>query len=113
MFILIPAEPPPKKRKLDYDASEFKAINIAPSKCSKPSVFRELNVQGGRAGEVYIHNRPIDFESVPLTLISPIFARLSEGLFTNHEALRWQDLALARDLVSILSRLEQTEAPRE
>jgi hypothetical protein len=113
MLILIPAELPSEKRKLDYDASEFKDINIPPSRFSKSSTFRRLNEAGGRAREVYIHNRPIDFESVPLTLISPIFGRLSDDLFTNHEGLRWQDFAPAGNLVSKLSRLEQKEASRK
>jgi hypothetical protein len=113
MLILIPAELSSRKRKLDYDASEFNDINIPPSRFSKPSTFRRLNEAGGRAREVYIHNRPIDFESVPLTLISPIFGRLSDDLFTNHEGLRWQDFAPARNLVNKLSMLEQKEASRK
>jgi hypothetical protein len=117
MFILTSAaltsaKPPPKKRKLDYEASEFKNINISPSSFSKPSTFRKLN-ESGNARKVYIHNRPIDFESVPLTLISPIFAHLSDDLFTNHEGLRWQDFAPARDLANKLSSLEPKEALRK
>jgi hypothetical protein len=70
-------------------------------------------MQGGHGREVYIHNRPIDFESVPLTLISPIFGRLSDDLFTNHENLRSQDFAPARHLANMLSMLENDEAPRK
>jgi hypothetical protein len=92
IFILIPAKPPSKKRKLDYDASGFKDINTPPLSFSKPSTFRRLNEAGGRAREVYIHNGPIDFESVPLTLISPIFGRLSDDLFTNHEVWHFSSI---------------------
>ena len=69
--------------------------------------------QNGPGREVYIQNRPIDFESVPLTLISPIFGRLLDDLFTRHEALRSEDFAPARNLVNILSELEKDEASRK
>jgi hypothetical protein len=69
--------------------------------------------QGGLGREVYIHNRPINFESVPLTLISPIFGRLSDDLFTNHENLRSQDFAPARNLANMLSKLEKDEVSRK
>jgi hypothetical protein len=104
------AEPPPKMQKLDYDASEFKVINISPSKFLRPSTFRNI-MQGWHGCKVYIHNRPIDFESVPLTLISLIFGHLSDNLFTNHENFLLQNFAPARDLANMLSRLEKTEAP--
>ena len=68
----------------------------------------------GRDGrEVYIHNRPIDFESVPLTLISPIFGCLSDDLFTDHENFLSQDFAPARDLANMLSRLENSVGLRK
>ena len=70
-------------------------------------------MQGGHGREVYIHNRPIDFESVPLALISPIFGRLSDDLFTNHENLLSQDFAPARNLANTLSELEENEASRK
>jgi len=70
-------------------------------------------MQGGHGREVYIHNRPIDFESVPLTLISPIFGRLSDDLFTNHEDFLSQDFAPARKLANVLSNLESNEALRK
>jgi hypothetical protein len=111
MFILILAEPPSKKRKLDYRAPEFKDVNTAPSKFSKPSTFRKIMMQHGR--EVYIHNRPINFDSVPLTLISPIFGRVSDDIFTNHEDLLSRDFAPARDLANLLSELEKDEAARK
>ncbi len=93
------AEAPSGKRTLEYDESTFKAINIAPSKLAFPSTFRnamDLEHHGGR--EVYIHNRLIDFSSVPLTLISPIFGRLSDDTFSDNK-LRSNDFAPARDLV--------------
>ena len=112
LTILILAEPLSKKRKLNYDASEFKGVNIAPSKLTKPSNFRNVMTQGG-GREIYIQNRPIDFDSVPLTLISPIFGRLSDDLFTNHEDFLSQDFRPARNLANMLSRLEQNEATRK
>ena len=59
--------------------------------------------------KVYIHNRPIDFESVPLTLISPIFGRLSDDLHIDHEKFLSQDFAPARNLANMLSKLENSE----
>ena len=70
-------------------------------------------MQRGHGREVYIHNRPIDFELVPLTLISPIFGRLSDDVFTNHEDFLSQDFAPARNLANMLSELEKTEALRK
>ena len=106
------AEPPSKKRKLDYDASEFKDVNIAPSRFAEPSYFRNVMGRGEHGRKVYIHNRPIDFESVPVALISPIFGRLSDDLFTREKDLRSEDFAPARNLVNILSKLEKDEASR-
>jgi hypothetical protein len=104
-------EPPSKKRKLDYDASEYKVINVAPSQFAKPSNFRKAMEQDeGR--ECYIHNRPIDFDEVPVTLISPIFGRLSDDLFTPEKDLRSEDFAPARDLANMLSKLAKDEASR-
>ena len=74
-------------------------------------MFRSVMMQKGR--DVYIHNRPIDFYSVPLTLISPIFGRLSDDLFTNHKGLLSQDFAPARDLANMLAKLEDKETPRK
>jgi hypothetical protein len=66
-----------------------------------------------RGREAYIHNRPIDFSSVPLTLISPIFGRLSDNVFTPKENLRSEDFAPARNLANmLLSRLENKESTR-
>ena len=59
--------------------------------------------------EVYIHNRLIDFESVPLTLISPIFGCLSDNLYTDHKKFLLQDFAPARNLANMLSKLENSE----
>jgi hypothetical protein len=70
-------------------------------------------MQGGHGRDVYIRNRPIDFESVPLTLISPIFGRLSDDLFTNHEDFLSQDFAPARNLANMLSVLEKNAALRK
>jgi len=70
-------------------------------------------MEDGHGREVYVHNRPIDFESVPLALISPIFGRLSDDLFTNHENLLSQDFAPARNLANTLSKLEENEASRK
>ncbi|KAH9966311.1 hypothetical protein BJV74DRAFT_869417 [Russula compacta] len=109
----MPPQPLSKKRKLDYDASEFTRVNISPSEFSKPSNFQNLMTRDGPGREVYIQNRPIDFESVPLTLISPIFGRLSDDLFTHHEDFRSEDFAPARELVDILSELEKDEASRK
>ena len=69
--------------------------------------------RGGYGHEVHIRNRPIDFESVPLTLISPIFGRLSDDLFTNHEDFVSQDFAPARNLANMLSVLEKNVALRK
>ena len=117
---LVPAaEPPPKKRKLDYDAPEFKDINIPPSEFAKPANFQkamglvECEQNSGHARELYIHNRPIDFESVPVTLISPIFGRLLDDLFTCEKDLRSEDFAPARNLANMLSRLEKNKALRQ
>ena len=63
--------------------------------------------------EVYIHNRLIDFELVPLTLISPIFGCLSDDLYTDHEKFLLQDFAPARNLVNMLSKLENSEMLRK
>jgi hypothetical protein len=60
----------------------------------------------GAGREVFIHNRPVDFKSVPPVLISPIFGRLSDELFKNHEDLRSDNFAPARDLAYMLSELE-------
>jgi hypothetical protein len=68
-------------------------------------------VQRGR--EVFIHNRPINFDSVPLTLISPIFGRVSDDIFTNHEDFLSRDFAPARDLANLLSELEDSETARK
>ena len=70
-------------------------------------------IDDGAGREVFIHNRPIDFESVPPVLISPIFGRLSEDLFKHHEDLRSEDFAPARDLANMLSVLEKKEASRK
>ncbi len=70
-------------------------------------------MQGGYGRGVYIHNRPIDFESVPLTLISPIFGRLSDDLFTNHEDFLSQDFAPARNLANMLSVPEKNVVLRK
>ena len=112
-FVFIPTEPPPRprKRKLDYDASEYNRVNISPSEFSKPSKFRTLD-ELEITHRLYTYNRPIDFESVPLTLISPIFGRLSDDLFTDHEGLRWQDFAPARDLANKMSILDKNEVAR-
>jgi hypothetical protein len=112
VIVLILAEPLSKKRKLDHDASEFKDVNTSPSKFSKPSNFRYAMTQGG-GREIYIQNRPIDFDSVPLTLISPIFGRLSDDLFTKHEDFLSQDFEPARNLANMLSMLEKNEALRK
>jgi len=66
-----------------------------------------------RGREVFIHNRPINFDSVPLTLISPIFGRVSDDIFTNHEDFLSRDFAPARDLANLLSELEKDEAARK
>ena len=66
-----------------------------------------------RGREVSIHNRPIDFDSVPLTLISPIFDRVSDDIFTNHKDFRSRDFAPARDLANLLSKLKKDEAARK
>ena len=66
----------------------------------------------GDGREVYIHNRLIDFESVPLTLISPIFARILDDLFMDHENFLSQDFAPARNLANMLSMLYENEALR-
>ena len=92
---------------MDYDASGLEDVNISPSKFSRPSIFRDVMRRHGR--EVYIHNRPIDFESVPLTLISPVFGRVSDDLFTNHEDLTSQDFAPVRKLANMFSN----PAPRK
>jgi len=63
--------------------------------------------------EVYIQNRPIDFESVPLALISPIFGRLSGDLFMREKDLRSEDFAPARNLANTLSKLGKAEPPRK
>jgi hypothetical protein len=68
-------------------------------------------VQRGR--EVFIHNRPINFDSVALTLISPIFGRVSDDIFTNHEDFLSRDFAPARDLANLLSELEDNETARK
>ena len=86
-FILIVAEPLSKKQKLDYDAAMFTHVNISPSEFSKHSNFQNVMMQNGPGREVYIQNRPIDFESVLLTLISLIFGHLSDDLFMCHETL--------------------------
>lgn len=62
--------------------------------------------------ECYIHNRPINFDEVPVTLISPIFGRLSDDLFTPEKDLRSEDFAPARDLANMLSKLAKDEASR-
>ena len=66
-----------------------------------------------RGREVYIHNRPINFDSVPLTLISPIFGSVSDDIFTDHEDFRSWDFAPARDLANLLSELKTDEAARK
>ena len=110
---LAPAtELPSKKRKLDYDASEFKDVNVAPSKFAKPSYFRKVMGKDEHGREIYVHNRPIDFELVPAALISPIFGRLSDDLFARENDFRSEDFAPARDLVNALSKLEKDEASR-
>ena len=76
-------------------------------------MFRNVMMKGGHGREVYVHNRPIDFESVPLTLISPIFGCISDDLFTNHENFLSQDFAPARNLANTLSKLEKNEAARK
>ena len=104
-------EQPSKKRKLDYDAPEYKVMNVAPSQFAKPSNFRKAMEQDeGR--ECYIHNRPITFDEVPLTLISPIFGRFSDDLFTLEKDFRSEDFAPARDLANMLSKLAKDEASR-
>ena len=65
----------------------------------------------GHRREVYIYNRPIDFESVLLTLISPIFSRVSDDLFT--ENFLSQDFTPARNLANMLSNLYENEAPQK
>ena len=73
----------------------------------------EYEQNPGHAHNFYIHNRPIDFESVPVTLISPIFGRLSDDLFTREKDLRSEDFASARELANRLSMLEKDEASRK
>ena len=106
------AERPHKKRKLDYGASEYKNINTSPSVFAKPVNFRKAMEEDDFGREAYILNRPIDFESVPVTLISPIFGRLSDDLFMREKDLRSEDFAPARYLANMLSELEKAEAPR-
>jgi hypothetical protein len=66
-----------------------------------------------RGHEVFIHNRPINFASVPLALISPIFGQVSDDIFLNHDLFRSRDFAPARALVNLLSELEEDEAARK
>ena len=66
-----------------------------------------------RGREVFTHNRPINFDSVPLTLISPIFGRVSDDIFMNHEDFLSRDFAPARDLANLLSELEKDEVARK
>ncbi len=56
--------------------------------------------------EVYIYNRLIDFSSVLLTLISPIFGQLLDDTFSNNK-LQSNNFAPARDLVNMLSILDR------
>ena len=73
----------------------------------------ECEEEPGHPRELYIHNRPIDFESVPVTLISPIFGRLSDDLFTCEKDFRSEDFAPARNLANMLSMLEKNVASRK
>jgi hypothetical protein len=70
-------------------------------------------MEGGHGCEGYIHNRPIDFESVPLALISPIFGRLLDDLITNHENLLSQDFTPAKNLANMFSELEENVVSRK
>src|SRR5258708_7792884 len=99
------AEAPSKKRKLEYDDFMFKAINVALPKFADPSTVRDAIDPEHHGREVYIHNRPIDFSSVPLTLISPIFGRVSDDMFSDNR-LRSDDFPPARALAYMLSMLE-------
>jgi hypothetical protein len=67
--------------------------------------------QHGR--EVFIHNMPINFDSVPLALISPIFGCVSDDIFTNHGSFLSRDFAPARALANLLSELEEDEVARK
>jgi len=106
------AEAPSKKRKLEYNESKYRAINIPPSQLAMPSNFRNAMDSEHHGREVYIHNRPIDFSSVPLTLISPIFGRLSDDMFSDNKP-RSNDFAPARNLANMLSILEKEEKLRK
>ena len=72
----------------------------------------EYEQKPGHACELYIPNRPIDFKSVPVTLISPIFGRLSDDLFTHEKNLRSEGFAPARNLANMSSKLEKAEVSR-
>ena len=102
------AEAPSKKWTLEYDESTFKAINIAPSKLAFPSTFWNAMDLEHHGCEVYIYNRLIDFSSVLLTLISPIFGQLLDDTFSNNK-LQSNNFAPARDLVNMLSILDRWE----
>ena len=93
--------------------SEFRDVNISPSNFTKPSTFRNLMMPSQHGHEVYIHNRLIDFELVPLTLISPIFGCLLDDLYTDHKKFLSQDFAPARNLANMLSKLENSEMLRK
>ncbi len=60
----------------------------------------------------YIFNRPINFSSIPLNLISQFFDRLLQEMFGSH-ALTSEDFGPARDLANLLSELKENEAKRK
>jgi len=94
-------EPPRKKfRKLDYDAPEYKGLNVSPSEFAIPRNSR--NAMEPKS-EVSLHNT--NFASLPLTLISPIFGRISDDVRTPQEDLGPEDFAPARNLANMLSML--------
>ena len=47
--------------------------------------FRKAMEDDDFGREAYIQNRPIDFDSVPVALISPISGRLTDNLFTGEK----------------------------
>ena len=91
---------------------KYKDANIAPSKFGSPSYYREQ--ANKTVFEVFLHNRPIDFGSVPLALLCEVFGKFEDdfNLCPSSEFTSW-DFRAARELANRMSRLYPDEMSRK